>query len=61
MRRLPIEPVTDAASANKFLLGIIFNQTIRAEQAWKAPAKIMQRLGTDKVEKIAKKRLQDSL
>lgn len=29
-----------------FLLGVLFNQRIRSEQAWQAPAQLKQRLGT---------------
>ena len=52
MRILPIEKITDKETANKFLLGIIFNQAIQAEQAWQAPKIIMERLGTNDINRI---------
>jgi uncharacterized HhH-GPD family protein len=52
MRTLPIEPITDALTANRFLLGIIFNQATKAERAWQAPKIIMERLGTNDLNKI---------
>jgi uncharacterized HhH-GPD family protein len=36
-----------------FLLGILFNQQIRAEVAWKAPARLKERLGTLDVAELA--------
>ena len=45
-RKLPIKKITNAETANAFLLGLIFNQNQRAEQAWMAPYKLKERLGT---------------
>jgi uncharacterized HhH-GPD family protein len=36
-----------------FLLGILFNQQIRAEAAWKAPARLKERLGALDVAELA--------
>ncbi|HEU5157833.1 MAG TPA: hypothetical protein VFU43_12630 [Streptosporangiaceae bacterium] len=36
-----------------FLLGIMFNQQIRAEAAWKAPARLRKRLGVLDVDELA--------
>lgn len=52
MRILPIEPIIDATTANRFLLGIIFNQATKAERAWQAPKIIMERLGTNNLKEI---------
>lgn len=37
----------------EFLLGVLFNQQIRAEVAWKAPARLAQRLGSLDVHALA--------
>lgn len=44
-RRLPVQPVTDPTSAFAFLLGVLFNQQVRAEQAWRAPHVLAERIG----------------
>jgi len=44
-RRLPIEPVTEPSTAFAFLLGILFNQRMRADDAWRAPHDLGRRLG----------------
>jgi uncharacterized HhH-GPD family protein len=51
-RELPIKSITDAETANAFLFGLIFNQNQRAEQAWAAPYKLKERLGTLEPERI---------
>ncbi|MFI1990146.1 hypothetical protein [Actinoplanes sp. NPDC020271] len=43
--RLPIEPITDSGSAFAFLLGVLFNQQMRADQAWRAPHRLAERIG----------------
>jgi uncharacterized HhH-GPD family protein len=43
--RLPIEPVSDSATAFAFLLGVLFNQRMRAEDAWRAPHRLGKRIG----------------
>jgi uncharacterized HhH-GPD family protein len=45
IRRLPIEPVTDERTAFAFVLGVLFNQRMRADDAWKAPYALGLRLG----------------
>lgn len=44
-RRLPIGPVTDPATAFAFVLGVLFNQRVRADDAWEAPHRLGERLG----------------
>jgi uncharacterized HhH-GPD family protein len=43
--RLPIRPIVDETSAFAFLLGVLFNQRMRAEQAWQAPHVLAERIG----------------
>ncbi|GAA2854466.1 hypothetical protein Acy02nite_49140 [Actinoplanes cyaneus] len=42
--RLPIEPITDPRTAFAFLLGVLFNQRMRADQAWPAPHRLAERI-----------------
>lgn len=58
-RRLPLEDIITQKGANCFLLGLCFNQTIKAEQAWQAPKRLMDRLGTTDVTVIAKMNYND--
>jgi len=44
-RRLPIEPITDEITAFAFVLGVLFNQRMRADDAWQAPHALGLRLG----------------
>lgn len=44
-QRLPIRPVVDEDTAFAFVLGVLFNQQMRAEQAWQAPYVLADRLG----------------
>jgi endonuclease III len=46
-RKLPIKKITDARTANSFLLGVVFNQAQKSEKSWKAPELLFKRLGTD--------------
>lgn len=41
---LPIEPIVDRQSAFMFLLGILFNQQVRSDIAWRAPYQLGKRL-----------------
>jgi uncharacterized HhH-GPD family protein len=43
--RLPIRPVTDADSAFAFVLGVLFNQQVKADAAWRAPWVLADRIG----------------
>jgi len=52
-QKLPIERIENAETANAFLFGLIFNQNQRAEQAWRAPYKLKERLGTLDPKKIS--------
>ena len=45
-RKLPINPITNARTANAFVLGVIFNQAQKAEKSWKAPEMLFSRLNT---------------
>lgn len=42
---LPIKPIVDPATAFAFVLGVLFNQQLRAEQAWQAPHRLADRIG----------------
>lgn len=44
-RRLPVEPITDPSTAFAFVLGVLFNQRMRADDAWRAPHQLGKRLG----------------
>ncbi|SPT51281.1 hypothetical protein [Actinomadura madurae] len=51
---LPDFPDLDAPHGDlHFLLGVLFNQQVRAETAWKAPARLSDRLGGLDVEALA--------
>lgn len=43
--RLPIEPIADETTAFAFVLGVLFNQRMRADDAWQAPYALGVRLG----------------
>lgn len=43
--RLPIRPVTDPESAFAFVLGVLFNQQVKADVAWRAPWVLAERIG----------------
>lgn len=43
--RLPIKPIADPATAFAFVLGVLFNQRMRADQAWQAPHQLALRIG----------------
>lgn len=53
MRKLPLPNIATSDSAYAFLLGLIFNQNIKAEKAWKAPEILFERLNSRSVEFIA--------
>lgn len=43
---LPVRDITDETSAFAFVLGVLFNQQVRADRAWTAPWVLADRLGT---------------
>jgi len=45
-RNLPIKPIEDIETATAFIVGLIFNQNQKAEQAWSAPYLLQERLQT---------------
>ncbi|MNH58498.1 hypothetical protein D3C73_102990 [compost metagenome] len=49
---LPIQPITDEQTALAFVLGVLFNQRMRGLDAWKAPARLAERIGGLKVSDI---------
>lgn len=44
-QRLPIAPITDPPTAFAFILGVLFNQRMRADDAWQAPHELGRRIG----------------
>lgn len=42
---LPVRLITDKETAFAFLLGVLFNQQMRARDAWLAPYRLGQRIG----------------
>lgn len=50
---LELPDLTAADGDLMFLLGVLFNQQIRAEAAWKAPVRLKDRLGTLDVAELA--------
>jgi uncharacterized HhH-GPD family protein len=42
---VPVVPVTDPGSAFAFVLGVLFNQRMRADDAWRAPWELGRRVG----------------
>ena len=45
-KELGIRALRNSETANAFIFGVIFNQNQKAEQAWKAPYVLKERLGT---------------
>ncbi|UGT64424.1 hypothetical protein [Nocardia asteroides] len=43
---LPIRRIDSAETAFAFVLGILFNQRVKADYAWQAPHRLEERLGT---------------
>ena len=43
--RVPVTAVTDATTGFAFLLGVLFNQRMRADDAWRAPWNLGDRIG----------------
>lgn len=42
---LPVERIIDSETAFSFVLGVLFNQQMRADNAWRAPRELSRRLG----------------
>lgn len=51
---LPIATIQDRESAFAFVLGILFNQQMRASAAWQAPERLGQRIGGLTPENVVK-------
>jgi uncharacterized HhH-GPD family protein len=47
MRNLQVPEIDSLEGAYAFLLGLIFNQNIKAERAWQAPFTLFERLSTN--------------
>ncbi|WP_280195676.1 hypothetical protein [Nocardia farcinica] len=43
---LPIRRIDSAETGFAFVLGVLFNQQVRADYAWQAPHRLEERLGT---------------